>query len=293
MQIAIHSSRLSEDQIPLLKRLFDFFERHHITPVVSEKFHQSLNEKLNLIQLGTKIYTTDAPLDKQIDLMLSIGGDGTYLDAAAITHRTGIPLAGINCGRLGFLADIAISDVEEALEQFINNDYTLEYRSSLELIEPANIFQQKMGALNEFTVQKRDNSSMISIETRINNEFLATYWADGLIIATPTGSTAYSLSVGGPILTPQLQGMLITPIASHHLTVRPIVVPEDVEIELLINGRGHQFMASIDHHSVLLDFETTLKIKMCDYKQPVIRLKGNTFYKTLRNKLMWAVDRRE
>lgn len=293
MHIAIYSSRLSEELIPLLKQLFDFFEKHHIVPVVNEKFQQCLGEKLNLARLGTQTYSTSDTLSSDIDLMLSIGGDGTFLDAAAITYRTGIPLAGINCGRLGFLADIAISEIEEAMTLFINGDYTLEYRSSLELIKPQNLFKQEMGALNEFTVQKRDNSSMISIETRINNEFLATYWADGLIIATPTGSTAYSLSVGGPILMPQLQGLLITPIASHHLTVRPIVIPEDVEIELRINGRGHQFMASIDHHSAFLDFETDLRIKMCDYKQPVIRLKGNTFYKTLRNKLMWGVDRRE
>ena len=133
---------------------------------------------------------------------------------------------------------------------------------------------------------------MITIETSINNQFLANYWADGMIVATPTGSTAYSLSVGGPIMTPQLRGLLLTPIASHLLTVRPIVVPEDVEIQLKIMGRGQQFMVSVDHHSALLDFDTILRIRVCEYKLPVIRLSGHNFYKTLRNKLMWGLDRR-
>lgn len=292
MKIAIHSSELTCDLYPLLRRLFAFFEKNQIVPVVNSKFFADFNSELNLEKTEVQVYQSYSPLPDAIDLMLSIGGDGTFLDAASLTYKTGIPLAGINCGRLGFLADIAITDIEEALSQFIEGAYTVEFRSALELIEPKGVFGENRFALNELTVQKRDNSSMITIETSINNQFLANYWADGMIVATPTGSTAYSLSVGGPIMTPQLRGLLLTPIASHLLTVRPIVVPEDVEIQLKIMGRGQQFMVSVDHHSALLDFDTILRIRVCEYKLPVIRLSGHNFYKTLRNKLMWGLDRR-
>jgi NAD+ kinase len=292
MKIAIHSSELTCDLYPLLRRLFAFFEKNQIVPVVNSKFFADFNSELNLEKTEVQVYQSHSPIPDGIDLMLSIGGDGTFLDAASLTYKTGIPLAGINCGRLGFLADIAITDIEEALSQFIEGAYTVEFRSALELIEPKGLFGENRFALNELTVQKRDNSSMITIETSINNQFLANYWADGMIVATPTGSTAYSLSVGGPIMTPQLRGLLLTPIASHLLTVRPIVVPEDVEIQLKIMGRGQQFMVSVDHHSALLDFDTILRIRVCEYKLPVIRLSGHNFYKTLRNKLMWGLDRR-
>lgn len=292
MKIAIHSSELTCDLYPLLRRLFAFFEKNQIVPVVNSKFFADFNSELNLEKTEVQVYHPHSSLPDGIDLMLSIGGDGTFLDAASLTYKTGIPLAGINCGRLGFLADIAITDIEEALSQFIEGAYTVEFRSALELIEPKGVFGENRFALNELTVQKRDNSSMITIETSINNQFLANYWADGMIVATPTGSTAYSLSVGGPIMTPQLRGLLLTPIASHLLTVRPIVVPEDVEIQLKIMGRGQQFMVSVDHHSALLDFDTILRIRVCEYKLPVIRLSGHNFYKTLRNKLMWGLDRR-
>lgn len=292
MKIAIHSSELTCDLYPLLRRLFAFFEKNQIVPVVNSKFFADFNSELNLEKTEVQVYQPYSSLPDGIDLMLSIGGDGTFLDAASLTYKTGIPLAGINCGRLGFLADIGITDIEEALSQFIEGAYTVEFRSALELIEPKGVFGENRFALNELTVQKRDNSSMITIETSINNQFLANYWADGMIVATPTGSTAYSLSVGGPIMTPQLRGLLLTPIASHLLTVRPIVVPEDVEIQLKIMGRGQQFMVSVDHHSALLDFDTILRIRVCEYKLPVIRLSGHNFYKTLRNKLMWGLDRR-
>jgi NAD+ kinase len=292
MKIAIHSSELTCDLYPLLRRLFAFFEKNQIVPVVNSKFFADFNSELNLEKTEVQVYQPYSSLPDGIDLMLSIGGDGTFLDAASLTYKTGIPLAGINCGRLGFLADIAITDIEQALNQFIEGAYTVEFRSALELIDPKGVFGENRFALNELTVQKRDNSSMITIETSINNQFLANYWADGMIVATPTGSTAYSLSVGGPIMTPQLRGLLLTPIASHLLTVRPIVVPEDVEIQLKIMGRGQQFMVSVDHHSALLDFDTILRIRVCEYKLPVIRLSGHNFYKTLRNKLMWGLDRR-
>lgn len=292
MKIAIHSSELTCDLYPLLRRLFAFFDKNQIKPVVNSAFYSDFNSELDLEKFEVQVYQPNSILPEDIDLMLSIGGDGTFLDAAALTYKTGIPLAGINCGRLGFLADIAITDIEEALNQFIEGAYTVEFRSALELVEPKGLFGENRFALNELTVQKRDNSSMITIETSINNQFLANYWADGMIVATPTGSTAYSLSVGGPIMTPQLRGLLLTPIASHLLTVRPIVVPEDVEIQLKIMGRGQQFMVSVDHHSALLDFDTVLRIRVCEHKVPVIRFSGHNFYKTLRNKLMWGLDRR-
>jgi NAD+ kinase len=193
---------------------------------------------------------------------------------------------------LGFLADITFENIEESLYQLINGDFQLEQRSMLHLVDPHNLFGSFNYAINELTVHKLDNSSMIKIQTFINGEFLATYWADGLIIATPTGSTAYSLSVGGPIVTPNLSGLVITPIASHNLTVRPIVVPDDVEIELTVEGRGNQFRVSIDHRSLPLDFSSSIKIKKATVTVPVVKLNGHTFYSTLRNKMMWGADKR-
>ncbi len=292
MKIAVYSTKVEKQYLEVYQRLFSFLEKHGIDLILSEELFCQLNQECNIEPEYHCLFSKSISLCSEIDLMLSIGGDGTFLDAVSHTLSLGIPVAGINCGRLGFLADINSENLEEAMEQFLRGEYTLEYRSLLQLVEPKGLFDQWSFAMNDLTMHKLDNSSMIKIETFINNDFLANYWADGLIVSTPTGSTAYSLSVGGPIVTPNLEGLIITPIASHHLTVRPVVVPDDVEITLNIEGRGNQFLIACDHRSAPLDFSTLVRIKKAQFKVPVLRLHGQSFYSTLRNKLMWAADKR-
>jgi NAD+ kinase len=292
VKIAVYSTNVEPDHIELYNRLFGFLKNNNIELVLSEILYNQLKIQFDLQPNYTCLFGSELELCNHIDLMLSIGGDGTFLDAVSHVYKNGTPVAGINCGRLGFLADITSENLEEALGQFVDGKYTLEYRSMLELIEPEGLFEGFNIAMNDLTVHKLDNSSMIKIETYIDGEFLANYWADGLIISTPTGSTAYSLSVGGPIVTPNLAGLIVTPIASHHLTVRPVVVPDHVEIELRIEGRGHQFLVACDHRSAPLDFSSVIKLRKAAYQIPIVRLTGHSFYNTLRNKLMWAADRR-
>jgi len=291
VRIAIYSTEVKEEHIQIYKRIFNFFEAHKIKPVIYDGVKSEILCCLG-IEKDVESFTNKTDPNLEADLILSVGGDGTFLSAVSFAFEKCIPIAGINCGRLGFLAEITSDNLEESLSKFVNGEFVLEYRSLLKLIEPSSIFNDFNYAMNELTVHKLDNSSMIRIETLINGEFLAHYWADGLIVSTPTGSTAYSLSVGGPIVTPNLSGLIITPIASHHLTVRPIVVPDDVEIELKVEGRGYQFLLSIDHHSFPLDFSSSIKIRKANNMIQIVKFNGQSFYSTLRNKLMWGADRR-
>jgi len=292
VKIALYGTEAKEEYIPVFKRIFDFLNQHRVDIILPEIIGYELTRDFGFDIGSAKTFSKDCVSCNDVNFLLSVGGDGTFLSAVPLSLEKKIPIAGINCGRLGFLADITVDNLEESLLQLINGKFHLENRSMLQLVEPEDIFGHFNYAVNELTVHKLDNSSMIQIHTFINNEFLATYWADGLIIATPTGSTAYSLSVGGPIVTPNLSGLVITPIASHNLTVRPVVVPDDVEIELAVEGRGNQFRLSVDHRSVPLDFSTSIKIKKASVTVPVVKLDGHTFYSTLRNKMMWGADKR-
>lgn len=288
----MYGNEVKDDYLPIYHRIFKFFDSKSVELVLKEKIKNKLADEYNLILPNVETFGEKLHCTLPIDLMLSIGGDGTFLNAVSHAIENQIPIAGINCGRLGFLADISSENLEEALTQFIEGDYELEKRTLLQVTEPVGLFNGFEFALNELTVHKLDNSSMIKIETFIDGEFLANYWADGLIVSTPTGSTAYSLSVGGPIVKPDLEGLIITPIASHNLTVRPVVVPDDVEIELRIEGRGNHFLVSFDHRSEPLGFSNILKIRKAPVTVTVVKLKGQSFYSTLRNKLMWGADRR-
>ncbi|HPR31756.1 MAG TPA: NAD kinase [Prolixibacteraceae bacterium] len=292
MRIAIYGTEIREEYLPVYQKTFELFRKYEIELVLSEEIRSELHQRFQMETTEITCFRKDLESCPNIDLLLSIGGDGTFLSAVPLALDMDIPMAGVNCGRLGFLADISPENLEEALLQFMQGDYTLEQRVLLELIHPTNLFPEFNYAVNELTVHKLDNSSMITIATQINGEFLANYWADGLIIATPTGSTAYSLSVGGPIVTPELEGLIITPIASHHLTVRPVVVPDDVEIELSIGGRGNQFLVSIDHRSAPLDFSQTIRVRKAAKTVSIVKFNNLSFYATLRNKLMWGADRR-
>jgi len=292
VRIAVYGTEVREEFIPIYKRILSFFKLNSIEYFLHQNIGQILNSLYSIKTTEIAVFDEKSIESLSVDFLISIGGDGTFLSAVSYSISCNAPMVGINCGRLGFLADISSENLEAALDQLVNGDYMIEKRSMLELIEPKQLFEGFPFALNELTVHKLDNSSMIKIETFINGEFLSNYWADGLIVGTPTGSTAYSLSVGGPIVMPDLAGFLITPIAPHNLTVRPFVVPDNVEVELRVEGRGNQFLVSFDHRSAPLDFSTHIKIRKANTSIPVVKLQKQSFYTTLREKLMWGADRR-
>ncbi len=229
---------------------------------------------------------------KKLDLLITIGGDGTILESIHhLQEHIQTPVLGINSGRLGFLASINISEINTAILQLLNQNYSIEHRSMIELCGEK-MFDGGNMALNEFTIHKLDTSSMISIELYINQQHVNTYWADGLIISTPTGSTAYSLSAGGPIIHPQSNSLVITPIAAHNLNVRPLVVPDDVLLYLKVSGRAEHCMISMDHLSKAVNINSTFTIKKSKKTAKFLNLYSSNFYNTLKNKLLWGADRR-
>jgi len=227
-----------------------------------------------------------------VNVFISVGGDGTFLEAVTLVRDASIPILGINSGRLGFLADVAKEEIESAMNYIFSGNLKYKQLDLLCLETDAGLFGDLNFALNELTIQKRDSASMVTIHTYLNGELLNSYWADGLIIATPTGSTAYSLSVGGPIIHPSSKSFIINPIAPHNLTVRPIIVPNDMQITLKVEGRADKFLASLDSRSVVFEDSIELRVKKADFSISVVDLPGISYNQTLRNKLMWGADKR-
>ena len=225
-----------------------------------------------------------------LDVAISLGGDGTFLRTAARVNRQNIPILGINTGRLGFLADVGSTDVEDTLEELFKHYYKVEERILLRLETESRAYKGYNYALNEVAVLKRDTSSMITIHTSLNGEYLTSYQADGLVIATPTGSTAYSMSVNGPIILPQDNSIVLSPVAPHSLNVRPLVIPNDFEITLGVESRNRTFLISLDGRSEIFPAGIQLKVSKADYTTKVIKRYNHTFYETLREKLMWGAD---
>jgi NAD+ kinase len=227
-----------------------------------------------------------------LDLAISLGGDGTFLRTAAWVGRQEIPVLGINTGRLGFLADIGTDEINETLEEVFCGDYLVEERSLLELQTPLSEYGSHNFALNEIAVLKRDTSSMIAVHTYLNEEFLTTYLADGLLVATPTGSTAYSMSVNGPIIIPRANNFVLSPVAPHSLNVRPLVIPEDYCIRLKVETRNGNFLISLDGRSTIYPSESEFFIRKADFCIKMVKRVGQSFYDTLRKKLLWGRDAR-
>jgi NAD+ kinase len=293
MKIALFGKSFNESFTESFISMFEVFSNYKVEVDIYQPFYDFLIREINFKPPVQGYFTNHKDLDKEVEFVFSIGGDGTFLEAVTCVRDSEIPLVGINSGRLGFMADIAQDEIPQALSDIFTGNYTLEERGLLQLATSKNgLFKDFNYALNEFTVHKKDSASMITIHTYLNNEYLNSYWADGLIIATPTGSTAYSLSVGGPILIPNTQNFIISPISPHNLTVRPIVVPNNNEITLRVEGRSDSFLASLDSRSTTFETTTELRIKKSDFKIKVIKLRTHDFYSTLRNKLMWGVDKR-
>jgi NAD+ kinase len=236
-------------------------------------------------------YKNLALISNKIDMLIVIGGDGTFLESIQYLAKNNIPIVGINSGRLGFLANIKISETEKAIKKILQGKYTIEPRTMLELSEPE-IFESNNIALNDFTVHKLDISSMISIDLYINNLHVNTYWADGLIVSTPTGSTAYSLSAGGPIIHPQANTLIITPIAAHNLNVRPLIIPDKMKITLKVSGRTDKCLISLDSRFKAVPINTTFKLKKSKHLAKILNIYPNNYFNTLKNKLLWGADKR-
>ncbi|MGD9928948.1 MAG: NAD kinase [Mangrovibacterium sp.] len=292
MMIAIFGLSLDPAFSPDLARLFLLLKERQIQVYLYKPMHEFVKTACHIQPDIAGIFTTGAELPESVRYLISIGGDGTFLKSILALKNKSIPVAGINLGRLGFLSAIAREDIDEALDNIVNEQFEIEERTVLQVDGLIDTFGDFNYALNEITVTKMDTSSMINIHTYLNDQYLTTYWADGLIIATPTGSTAYSLSVGGPILTPDSKSVIITPIAPHNLTMRPIVVPDHNKLTLRVEGRGQQFLASLDSRSEAINFPGEILIRKADFHVQTLKLPGHDFFSTLRNKLMWGADRR-
>ena len=290
MKIGVFGSTFQTDKRIQIKRLFDKLEQLEASIYIEAQFCSFINEVLDLTpQIAGELLQDDFDLD----VALSVGGDGTFLRTAMHIGKKNIPILGINTGRLGFLADISTTEIEDTLEEIFKNYYHIEERTVLKLTTENNRFNGYYYALNEVAILKRDTASMITIHTSLNQDYLTSYQADGLVISTPTGSTAYSMSVNGPIMLPHVNSLTLSPVAPHSLNVRPLVIPDDLEISLTVESRTSSFLISLDGRSEMFSSGTQFMVSKADFNVRVIKRYGHTFYKTLREKLMWGADVRK
>ncbi|MEJ7643131.1 MAG: NAD kinase [Chryseolinea sp.] len=287
MRIAVHGKEFNRVSAPFIINIFEILTRLKADLIVSSKFAQYLKKPLG--NLGFQVYEPGADLS-QIELFISVGGDGTLLEAITHIGKSQIPVLGINTGRLGFLATVSKAETEQALNHIFEGAFTIDKRAVLKLETNKDIFGSLNFALNDCTVVKKDSSSMITIHTYIDGEFLNSYWADGIIIATPTGSTGYSLSCGGPLIFPRSGNFVITPVSAHNLTVRPIVVADNCNISIEVEGRSKKFLVSLDSRMASVDASIKLKIMKADFNVHLVQLETHHYFKTLRQKLNWGLD---
>ena len=290
MKFAIFGNTYQAKKSSHAKELFRLLEKHRAELYICRDFYHFLTNDLKLEIKDATLFDGD---HFEADMVISIGGDGTFLKAAGRVGRKNIPILGINTGRLGFLADVSPEEMEETFNEIHKGQYNVEERSVLQLSSNKKKMEILPYALNDIAILKRDSSSMITIHTSINDAYLATYQADGLIIATPTGSTAYSFSVGGPIIVPHSNTIAITPVAPHSLNIRPIVIRDDWKITLDVESRSHNFLVSIDGSSESFTENDRITINRADYTIKVVKRLNHVFFDTLRSKMMWGIDSRK
>lgn len=292
MKIAIYGREFHSSVIPYVRQLFGFLVSREAELHIFDQFHQFLDQQ-NLCQEGFHTFSGNKRLSQDFDLMLSLGGDGTMLAAVSIVGDSGIPVAGINFGRLGFLAGINKNEIEESMKAILSGDYKLDRRALLSVQSPdSDLFGERHFALNDITVFKYDSSAMITVEAYLDGELLNSYWSDGLIIATPTGSTAYSLSCGGPIIMPRSSNFVVTPASPHNLNVRPVVISSDSVLDLNIESRSGRYLLTCDSRTDSFETHVRLQIRKAEFEVNLIRLKSERYFETLRNKLLWGLDAR-
>ena len=289
MRFALFGNTYQEKKSMAVQKFLAIVEQNKAEIVVQRPFYNFMKDRLNITLPDCEIIDNN---DFQADYVICMGGDGTFLDVAGKVGNKQIPIIGFNTGRLGFLASFLPEDIEYIIEDINNGELLIEERSVLNVTSDDVDLGPMPFALNEVAVLKHDISSMIGIHTNIDHEYLTTYQADGLIVGTPTGSTAYSLSVGGPIMAPQGNDILLTPVAPHSLNMRPIVLNDSAEVEIKVQSRSGSFLIAIDGRSKSYPDNTLIRIKKADYKVKVVVKKSHSFYATLRKKMMWGVDNR-
>ncbi|MBC8047548.1 MAG: NAD kinase [Fimbriimonadaceae bacterium] len=292
MKIAIYGRLVQKDTIPSLQELINLFYQRNIDFAIYDGFYPHLINNIEFKTTPHLFSKQDNAVAQGIDFMISLGGDGTILDTVSIVRDSNIPIVGINIGRLGFLATIGKEEIAECIDALEKNTYTTEERTLLHVDSNVGLFNGSNYALNDVTIHKKDSSSMITIHVYINGEFMMSYWADGLIVSTPTGSTGYSLSCGGPIIFPSSGNFVLTPVAPHNLNIRPIVVSDESVIAFEIEGRSEHFLVSLDSRSETIDSSVQLAVRKEDFTVSLLRLHETNFLDTLRNKLSLGVDKR-
>ena len=289
MTIALFGKSFSPENAACLRQLLLELAGNQAEITIYKPFADLVAD---FIPAGVKFGIFHSHADLKADLLFSIGGDGTILDAVPLVLDSGMPVAGINMGRLGFLSSISKNEIGKAAESMLSGEYDVEQRTLLELVVPENVFGDVRYALNELNVIRNPEHSLLAIKVFVDDVYLNTYWGDGILLATPTGSTAYSLSAGGPIIAPNAKNFVITPIATHNLTVRPVVIPDDSEIRIQVEGREKKFVFSMDSRTCALDTSVQLKVRKASFCLNLVRMPGEDFFGTIRNKLMWGKDNR-
>ncbi|MFI2741106.1 NAD kinase [Zhouia sp. PK063] len=293
MKVGVYGKFYQEDADGYIITLLDELVKRNIEIYIEEGYQEEFNKQLNLTT-NYPTFSSFTDLDTSFDLFISVGGDGTILRTVLYVRDLNIPILGINTGRLGFLATVQNNEITKAIEAIILEDYDIVERSLLQIETnpPSNVFADLNFALNEIAVSRKNTTSMITVKTLLDGEYLTSYWADGLIVSTPTGSTGYSLSCGGPVITPENKSFVVTPIAPHNLNARPLVIPDKTEIRFEVSGREEDFLVSLDSRINTLDNGTEVIIKKAPFTIKMIELNYESFLQTLRNKLLWGEDRR-
>lgn len=293
MKIAVFGQYYQNNTAEIVAKVVDFLSKNNVTIYFEAAFLKIIQEK-NIVDKSFPSYSNYEELTSDFEVLISIGGDGTILKAATFIRDKNIPIIGINAGRLGFLATVQFENIETLLQKVLVKEYCISKRSLLSITTTPEYenFSVLDFALNEVTVARKDTTSMITVETFLDGEYLTSYWADGLIVSTPTGSTGYSLSCGGPVLTPDVNSFVITPMAPHNLNARPLVITDDTEIELRVSGREEQFLISLDSRIAAVSKDTVVKIKKTPFTISIIEFKEESFLNTIRKKLLWGADKR-
>ncbi|MCL5245807.1 NAD kinase [Cellulophaga sp. 20_2_10] len=292
MKVAIYGQTYNDDATAYVLELLDELEQHNAIVFFEKGFYDFVVQSEEINDFST--FTASKGLDASFDMFVSFGGDGTILRAITFVKDLGIPIVGVNTGRLGFLSTFKKEDVRKVVQEFVANAYTVVDRSLVAVSSNVVIpeFDSINFALNEVTVSRKDTTSMITVETTLNGEYLNSYWADGLIVSTPTGSTGYSLSCGGPVITPTAKSLVITPIAPHNLNARPLVISDDTVVKLKVSGREKNHLLSLDSRIVTLENGTEITVKKAGFTIKMVEYTSESFLKTLRNKLLWGEDKR-
>jgi len=292
MKVAIYGQYYKPEDKVYIIELFNTLEKLSIDYVIEQKYYLGLKNDIDLT--NPKTFSSHEELNDSFDFMLTVGGDGTILRAVTLIRDSQIPILGINTGRLGFLATIQKENIAASIEKLINNDYLVKKRTLLSVsTSPKTEDKDYLNfALNEVSVSRKNTASMITIETFLDDEYLTSYWADGLIIATPTGSTGYSLSCGGPIITPQAESFVLTPIAPHNLNARPLIIPDNTTIKFTVSGREDMFFLSLDSRITTIKSGTVISVEKSNFNLKMVEINQQTFIKTLREKLLWGQDTR-